>query len=153
MNLSLATSILDTWDNYSHRLVDDDRTTTRLASLLRPDTGAAWYPSPTTGYFFIEQAGLFGNITLLGDKDPRSWRKSVRDAMLENALARVTAWVPSPVNEYKSFLRAIGFRPEGKMKLAAIYNNQFVDLDVYGFMIDYKSPRRRRRGRRKAETT
>lgn len=91
-------------------------------------------------------------------------RKEILSAMREFNLHRLTVTIPAAFHKLNAATKELGFRREGKMREAAIYDGKYVDMNVYGLMrreVEHdeiksvapplrKKRRRRRRSRRKA---
>lgn len=105
------------------------------------------------------------NLEGQGGVDPPAARQEILNAMREFNLHRLTVTIPAAFHKLNAATKKLGFRREGKMREAAVYDGKYVDMNVYGLMrreVEHdevksvapplrKKRRRRRRSRRKAE--
>jgi hypothetical protein len=84
-------------------------------------------------------------VTVLGNEESSRLRKTLKEKMNESGLVRVTAIVPVDASEYTAYLKELGFRQEGTMRQAILYNDQLTDAHILGFLLTDKRGRRRAR--------
>lgn len=96
----------------------------------------------------VYELGILGN-----DYNQKEAKDELIKIVRDYDLKRLTFACSSCVNAFAAKLKPLGFKYEGRMRHAAIYNGKLTDIDLYGFY-SVKPSKRRRRGRRaKQEST
>lgn len=141
--------LLDAWLLNQERLADPRKPITALAQELMADNtefahlgGRDWLCAST-----VCSSSQTATITVLGSEESSTLRKILKEQMNQSGLVRVTAIVPVDVQEYTAYLKEIGFRKEGTMRKAILYDGELHDAHVMGFLLTDKRGRKRRRGR------
>jgi hypothetical protein len=158
--------ILEAWMEAVPRMPDVQRTVESFERVLYSEN-VVWYHGPTPQSFIYltgVMPGLgasFHALNLDGRRvlaDLTGLRQTVKEIMAENDLPRLVVYVPAPLTAVTRAAKDIGFKQEGRLRRATIFNGKATDLVVLGILFeelelgaDLKKKRRRRRGRRKAK--
>jgi hypothetical protein len=153
MNLTLAQDLMNWWIDTSDERFDSWKNPDVLYNALFNDGGKAqFYQIP--GVFIIATDIIPGNdanlfqMGLLGQYDASEAKNELINIAREYKLNRLTFTAPSAVNAFLPALKSIGFKHEGRLRYAGVYNGQTSDVDIFGFYSIKPEKHRKRRGRR-----
>ena len=166
MKLELTPEIEDllqeAWLQNGPSMADADRPVERLAQLLFEQSATVWYQGPGKSWVYLTEVtpGSNANMHALNldgwpAVDVVLVRKLLAEAMQENNIHRLTIAIPAPVAHIAIAAQKLGFKKEGMLREACIFNQAPTDVTVFGLLRpDVFGPppkrRRRRRSRRKS---
>lgn len=152
MNLELANQLMSWWIETGDCRSDEMKDPDFLYNLLFNDGGKSqFYAIP--GVLFIlshivpGSSGVVFEMGLQSIFDAKEAKKQLIEMVREYDLKRLTFLTPSPITALSPTLKTIGFKYEGRMRHACMYNGKLADVDIFGFY-SVKPNKRRRRGRR-----
>lgn len=152
MNLELAQGLMNTWIETGDCRSDEMKDPDMLYNMLFNDGGKSqFYMIP--GVVFIlshiipGSSGVLFEMGMQGIFDQKEAKKQLIEMVREYELKRLTFLTPSPITALSPVLKSIGFKYEGRMRHACMYNGKLSDVDIFGFY-SVKPSKRRRRGRR-----
>lgn len=173
----LFRQIAQAWMRNAANMPDMNRNLDIMDWALSPNN-AAWYQGPGNSWIFLTQIepshmATMHALNLDGKKvleDMKQVHALFREAMDEFSLRRLNVVLPSPAVKVAGAAQRVGFRHEGTMREATIFDGKFADLLIFGLLrsevpdeekeeeSDSGSPppapkKRRRRRRRKAKKT
>ena len=157
MNLELAQNLMNWWIETGDSRIDEFKNPDLLYSLMFQDGGKSqFYAIPEllliVNSIVAGKNAVIYEIGILGDGyDTREAKRELIEIVKEYNLKRLTFICPSPVTLFSTKLKDLGFKYEGRMRHAAIYNGKLCDVDIFGFY-SVKPQSRRRRGRRKKDS-
>ena len=165
LSLELYGQIKSAWAANSERMQDADRDGAVLDYLLFQDGGdSQWYQvEGHRTWLFVRNVvpGLSASLWALNMDGPAalpSAKITLDEIMSEFQLQRLTVSIPSPLVKVAHAAQQLGFRHEGRLRSAMVYNGRVVDADIFGLTLNEgnttpsqgtnETPKRRRRRRR-----
>lgn len=137
------------WSDEEYRLPDYMRGMDFLGGLvMRPDTLFVKVEEDA----WIVFIGASDNVTtiVLGHPSPAISRRILKKALQATGSTRLTAMVPAPAVDYHALMKEIGFKSEGRMVDALVWDHESTDAYVMGFYANAKKGRKRKRRSRRA---
>ena len=160
LSLELYSQLKEAWAGNAERMQDADRDVAVLDYLLFQDGGdSQWYQvEGHRTWLFVRNVvpGLSASLWALNMDGPAalpSAKITLDEIMSEFQLQRLTVSIPSPLVKVAHAAQQLGFRHEGRLRSAMVYNGRVVDADIFGLIAEdpqtpRETPKRRRRRRR-----
>ena len=159
INQAFLRQLGEMWEVEAPMMADYERDPANLQFLLAGDpergipAGTEWYIVSPATIFYVHSVrpghnAMFGVLGSQGLEDHEG-AKALKFIARDLGVRRITWSVPSSVVDLVGVGTRMGFTVEGTMKDGTIYNGEFTDLNVLGFLLEEKPKKRRRRRRRK----